>query len=173
MAAWLVRAESAVDDDRGLLAEAIRTIGQRTTAANIRNWCLTRARELEGGLDLARMRTHVFGRAAVLAAVPATSVHALRVLLDPETAGDLDDHLRWRFADGSTAGLHVRNQVAVPTDGEGADLELALDLETWAEICSGRTPLKIALDEGRVTATGDRTRIDRIAGCFDHVGFGG
>ena len=173
MATWLARADGATDGDRGLLAEAIRTIGQRTTAANIRNWCLTRARELEGSLDLDRLRTHVFGRAAVLAAAPATTVHALRVLLDPEAASDLDDHLRWHFSDDATAGLHVRNQVAVPTDGADADLEISLDLETWAEICSGRTPLQTALDDGRVTSSGDRSRIDRIASCFDHPSFRG
>lgn len=173
MAAWLARAGDATEADRGLLAEAIRTIGQRTTAANIRNWCVTRALELEGALDLDRMRTHVFGRAAVVAAAPATSVHALRVLLDPDAAADTDDELRWRFADGETAGLHVRNHVAVPTDGTRADLEIQLDLETWAEICSGRTKAIDAIEAGRVVATGDRTRIDRIIGCFDHVSFGG
>ena len=30
----------------------LRAIGRRTTAANIRNWCLVRARELDGLLDL-------------------------------------------------------------------------------------------------------------------------
>jgi len=169
----LARAEGAGDDDRALLAEAIRAIGQRTTAANIRNWCITRALELEGALDLARMRTHVFGRAAVLAAAPATTVHALRVLLDPAAAADVDDELGFRFADGATAGLRVRNQVAVPTDGRDADLELALDLDTWAGICSGRTTMAAAIDEGQVEVTGDRARVDRVIACFDHVSFGG
>ena len=173
LGSWLARAEGAGDDDRALLAEAIRAIGQRTTAANIRNWCITRALELEGALDLARMRTHVFGRAAVLAAAPATTVHALRVLLDPAAATDVDDELGFRFADGATAGLRVRNQVAVPTDGRDADLELALDLDTWAGICSGRTTMAAAIDEGQVEVTGDRARVDRVIACFDHVSFGG
>lgn len=173
LGSWLTKADGATDADRALLAEAIRTIGQRTTAANIRNWCVTRARELEGSLDLGRMRTHVFGRAAVLAAAPATSVHAMRVLLDPDTADDLDDHLRWRFADETTAGLHLRNQVAVPTNGVTADLEIALDLSTWADICSARATLRGAIDDGRVVPTGDRTRIERIASCFEHGGMAG
>ena len=135
MGSWLIRRTdangevSATDNDRALLAEAIRTIGQRTTAANIRNWCLTRALEIEGSIDLDRMRTHVFGRAAVLGAEPAITVHAMRVLLDPVAATGMDDELRWRFADGSTAGLRVRNHVAVPTDGADAELELALDID--------------------------------------------
>ncbi len=173
MGSWLVRRDASEDgaeaDDRALLAEAVREIGRRTSAANIRNWCLTRARELEGTLDLGRMRTHVFGRAAVMAAAPATTVHALRVLLDPDAAAEVDDHLRWRFADGSTAGLRVRNQVAVPTDGRDADLELALDLETWADICSGRLTLSAAVADQRVTTSGDADRIGRITACFDHA----
>lgn len=171
MATWLVRAEGATADDRGLLAEAIRTIGQRTTAANIRNWCVTRALELEGSLDLDRMRTHVFGRNAVLAAQPATTVHAMRVLLDPVAADGVDDELRWQFADGATAGLHVRNHVAVPTNGSAADLEIALDLETWAELCSGRTNVMDAIDGGRVVVSGDRARVQRVIECFDHTSF--
>ena len=177
MGSWLIRRTdangevSATDNDRALLAEAIRTIGQRTTAANIRNWCLTRALEIEGSIDLDRMRTHVFGRAAVLGAEPAITVHAMRVLLDPVAATGMDDELRWRFADGSTAGLRVRNHVAVPTDGADAELELALDIDTWAAVCSGRTTVGSAIDEGLISVIGDRARIDGIVACFDHPGF--
>ena len=65
---WLVHRDdadgvsAATDDDRLLLAEVLRTIGRRTPSANIRNWCLTRALELDGTLDLDRLRVHVFGR---------------------------------------------------------------------------------------------------------------
>ncbi len=179
MGSWLVRRTDAEgenlssDDDRSLLAEALREIGRRSSAANIRNWCLTRALEIEGTLDLDRMRVHVFGRAAVLGADPAITVHALRVLLDPAAATGVDDELRWRFSDGATAGLHVRNHVAVPTRGDGAELELALGLETWATVCSGRLSIDAAIDEGTVVAGGDRDRIDRVVACFDHPGFRG
>jgi alkyl sulfatase BDS1-like metallo-beta-lactamase superfamily hydrolase len=177
MGSWLVRRTDedgeplGTDADCALLAEAIRAIGQRTSAANIRNWCLTRALELEGTIDLSRLRTHVFGRGAVLGAQPAITVHAMRVLVDPEAASGVDDQLRWRFTDGVTVGLHVRNHVAVPTDGAAAELEVALDIETWAAICSGRTTIGAAIGDGSVSATGDRARIDRIIACFDHPGF--
>lgn len=173
MGTWLTRRDDAEAVDRALLGEGLRAIGQRTTAANIRNWCITRARELDGTLPLDRMRVHVFGRNAVLAAAPATTVHALRVLVDPDVAAGIDDELRWRFADGATAGLRVRHHVAVPTDGSAADLELALDLETWAEICSGRTAVAAAIDDGRAAIDGDRGRADAILACFDHPSFGG
>jgi alkyl sulfatase BDS1-like metallo-beta-lactamase superfamily hydrolase len=172
MGSWLARRPEAEDADRQLLAEAIRTIGVRSTAANIRNWCITRARELEGSLPLDRMRVHVFGRGAVLAARPEITVHALRVLLDPTLAADVDDEVRFRFPDGSTPGLRLRNSVAVPTDGTEAELEIALDLETWADVCSGRVPIATALDDERATTFGDRARIDRVLSCFDHPAFG-
>ncbi|MEZ5259870.1 MAG: alkyl sulfatase dimerization domain-containing protein [Ilumatobacteraceae bacterium] len=55
LSTWLVRCETNEDgradggtpDDRALLAGVLRTIAQRTTSANLRNYCLTRARELE------------------------------------------------------------------------------------------------------------------------------
>lgn len=173
MGTWLARRPDAEDDDRALLAEALRTVGRRSTAANIRNWCLTRALELEGTLPLDRLRVHVFGRAAVLGAAPATTVHALRVLLDPDAAAGVDDHLRFRFADGAVAGLRIRHHVAVPTDGADADLELTLDLETWADVCSARRSVADAIETGAATVSGDRDRVDRVLACFDHPSFGG
>ncbi|MEZ5166042.1 MAG: alkyl sulfatase C-terminal domain-containing protein [Acidimicrobiales bacterium] len=179
LGSWLVRRTDPDGNplgepgDRGLLAEVVRTVGQRTTAANIRNWCLTRARELEGSLDLERLRVHVLGRGAVLGAAPATTVHALRVMLDPGAALGVDDELRWRFADGTVAGLRIRHHVAVPTDGADADLEIGLDIETWADICSGRTTVADAVASGSVTVTGDHARLDRFVACFDHPAFSG
>jgi hypothetical protein len=67
----------------------------------------------------------------------------------------------------------VRNHVAVPTDGHTAELELSLDLDTWADICSARTTVAAAIEEGRVTVNGALDRVDRVLGCFDHPSFGG
>jgi alkyl sulfatase BDS1-like metallo-beta-lactamase superfamily hydrolase len=171
MGSWLVRRPDAESSDRLLLAEAVRLIGQRTTSANVRNWCLTRARELEGSLDLDRFRVHLFSRGAVMGALPATSVHALRVLVDPETAHGVNEEIAFSFSDGSTVGLRLRNHVAVPTDGREAELVLSLDLNIWAGICSGRTSVASAIDSGSITITGERHRIDRVLACFDHPSF--
>ncbi len=171
MATWLVRRPDPDDTDRNLLAEAIRLVGQRTTSANLRNWCLTRARELEGSLDLGRFRRHVFSRNAVLDAAPATTVHAFRVLVDPDAAAGVSGELAFAFPDGVTAGLRIRNHVAVPTDGAEADLTIALDPETWADICSGRATVATAIDNGTATLDGAPADLDRLLACFDHPGF--
>ena len=62
MATWLVRLHDVHDDDRARSADILRHIAQRTTAANVRNWCLTRARHLDGSARTDRFHTHRFDR---------------------------------------------------------------------------------------------------------------
>ena len=177
LATWLVRGEvnehGRIDggsaEDRNLLASVLRAIAQRTTSANVRNWCLTRALELDGSLDLARFRVHRFSRSDVLSNRPEVYVRALRVLLDPEKAVGINDHLRWEFADGTEVGLHVRRGVAVPTDGAGAELAIALDLDTWAEIASTKLAFSDAVGTGAITITGPEGRVRAVLASFDHA----
>ncbi len=173
LATWLVRLEDHDDADRHALAAALRTAGYRTTSANIRNWCLTRALEWDGTIDLTRYRTHRFHPRQVRAMDPAAHVRGLRVLLVPERAAGLDVHLGWSFAEGTRCGLHLRRGVAVPTDGRDADHQLALDLATWADVVGGRVGLGPAIDAGLIDITGDRAVVERALGCFDLPGLSG
>jgi alkyl sulfatase BDS1-like metallo-beta-lactamase superfamily hydrolase len=175
LASWLVhrdvdehgRADAGEDVDRQLLARALRTVAQRTTAANLRNWCLTRALELDGSLDLNRFRIHRFSRGEVASNSPEVYVKALRVLLVPDRAAGLDEHLRFDFDDGTSIGLHVRHCVAVPTSGDAADLAIELDLDTWASILAKKLTLNDAIADGSVRVSGDIGRVRGILGCFD------
>ena len=182
LATWLVRGVDAdavgrpsdridggSDDDRALLARVLRTMAQRTTSSNARNWALTRARELEGSLDLRRHRVHRFGRGTVLTNPLASSVAALRVVLDPDLAAGLDRELRWELTDGQRAGLRLRDGVAVPTDGGDADLAMALDLATWADVLAAKTTLTEAIDDGRIT-TDDPDGVRTFLACFEPAG---
>lgn len=182
LATWLVRGEpegdtggnpaerervdGGADEDRALLASVLRAIAQRTISANARNWCLTRALELEGAIDIARHRVHRFARGTVLANPLASSVGALRVVLDPASAADVDAEVRWELTDGQRAGLRIRRGVAVPTDGSAADHVIALDLETWADVLGGRIAPSEAIDAGRIT-TADRDEVLAFLACFD------
>ncbi|HUW04146.1 MAG TPA: alkyl sulfatase dimerization domain-containing protein [Acidimicrobiales bacterium] len=176
LSTWLVRskvgpdgrADGGTPDERELLADALRAIGQRTTSANIRNWALTRARELEGNLDLNRFRSFRFSRGAVLAADPDAYVHGLRVVLDPDAAQGVDEQLAWHFADGTTVGLHVRNCVAATTDGADASTTLVLSLEAWANVLGGKTTLSEAIDAGDIVIEGSPELAVRVLRCFDH-----
>lgn len=173
LSSWLVRAGDPETthgsaEDRHRLAAGLRAIGQRSTSANIRNWCLTRALSLEGTIDLDRFMGLRIRRGAVLSSPPDTFVHVIRVLVVPERSSELDMHLRWAFDDGSNAGLHVRRGVAVPTDGSEAEAEIRLSLETWADLLSGKTTLAAALDAGAVRSAEDVERIVSFFAVFDH-----
>ena len=150
LATWLVRVDPDHTDDRRRLATALRTTGRRTTAANIRNWCLTRARELDGDLDVARFRRHRFAQGRIATADASEIIHILRVLLDPDRCDNADRHVRIEFPDGA-AGLHVRNGVAAPTDGAEADVILTIDRRPWGDVLNGRRTIAdvLATDEAR------------------------
>ena len=166
LATWLVRAGDDAEDRRRL-ASCLRTIAHRTPAANIRNWCLTRALQLDGSLDLSRLYRHRFSRAQVLGAPADRSVHILRVLVDPDLAHGIDLRLGWRFADGTVTGLHLRNSIACPIDGVEVDATIVCAVETWAELLTGRLALSAALADGSVAIEGDRASVVRALGVFD------
>jgi alkyl sulfatase BDS1-like metallo-beta-lactamase superfamily hydrolase len=169
LCSWLVRSDGAEQADRDLMSRSLRTIGQRTSAANIRNWCLTRAREFDGSIDGSRYHRHRLHRAHV-AADPAATVPVLRVLLDPDAATGLDLKLAWDFGDAGTAGVHLRHSIACPTDGVGADATIVCDAATWAGIVAGDVALSTALAEGTVRIDGDADTAVRALACFDVSG---
>ena len=174
LASWLTqnelgadgRADAGADEDRQRLAEGLRGVAQCTTSANIRNWCLTRALELSGNVDLSRYRQHRFRTADVLNRAPHVSIQILAVLLDPEKAAGVDQQIRFEFADDLSAGLHIRNHVAVSNSGEDADLVFSISHEHWAELLGGKKTLGVLLDQGHAT-TNDSRGLRRVLSCFD------
>lgn len=170
LASWLVAAPVSEGDDpqpdRNLLAGALRLLGQRTPAANIRSWALTRARDLEGVGPLERYRKHRFRRDSILAD-PAGSVAILRVLLDPHRADGLDVHVCFDFGNNRERGLHVRNQVAVPTDGSSSSISLRVDAELWAAFLTGKMSLASLVADKGATVVGNKEDLIAMMACFD------
>ena len=167
LSSMLTHSTDADAADRALLAETLRTIAQRTTAANIRNWCLTRARHWDATADMSRLNTHRFSMAAILAGSASDSVHQLRVLVDPTALDGIDAHVAVDLGARGRAGLHVRNNVCVPTDGADADHVLSMTPETWAHLLTGRTTMPDATTHGLVTIDGDDRLVRRIFNSFD------
>jgi alkyl sulfatase BDS1-like metallo-beta-lactamase superfamily hydrolase len=153
LGSWLVRSDGAEDADRALLAKALRMVAQRTSAANIRNWCLTRARVLEGTANVARLKNVHLRKPTLLSAGYEKSVHILRVLLVPERVGETNIRLKFEL-DGNVTSLHIRNYVAVPYSGDNADATLTASLDTWTDVLSGATTLSAALADGSITIAG-------------------
>ena len=166
LAGWLVRTESA-QEDRNRLATALRGVGQHSTSANVRNWCITRALELEGAVDLERFRQHRFGYREVLAAPATAFVPVLRVLLDPDRASGIDMELGIAFDSGEQAGLRIRGQVAIPTTGDGADATMRLDHDCWAKLLSRQITPAQAVDEKLIAVEGDADTVKEFLAAFD------
>ena len=155
--------------DSQRLADCLRLIAQKTMASNIRNWCLTYAQELEGRIDLSRHRKHRFPRSVVLANPPETTVHALRVLVNPEVTNNYEGEMRWEFEKGEKTGLRIRNNVAIPTDGEKANMAITLLLKDWADILSGAINLSDALKAGLLKSETTSAEISTFFSNFDHL----
>ena len=164
MATWLVRSDGVTDADRGLLARGLRLVAERTPAANIRNWAITRARHLDGQTPMDRFMTHSFGAKTIAHAASVDLVHTLRVLLDPVKAEGVSAHLRI-VVDGEAAGLLVRNCVAVPTDGTGAAGEASMTRATFVAVLSG----KQKWSEADIAVSGDASVVDTVRRCLDHA----
>ena len=179
LASWLVRCELNEDgradageaEDRLRLATALRGAAYNTTSANVRNWCVTRALELDGSSNLQRFRTHRFQKRE-LARRPATeSLGLLRVLLVPERAGELHQTLTLSFTGGGAAALTIRHGVAVPAVGEAlpeTDLTASISSENWFEIMGGKLALSEAMADG-VLETSHAEGLKAFFACFDLV----
>lgn len=172
LASWLVGRPKAEAGDRALLAGVLRALAQGTSAANIRNWCLTRALELEGALDLSRVAEHRLRPAQLAGRPPQEALHVLRVMIDPDRAEGIDHHVRFDFPDAAAAGLHVRNGVSVATDGSGAGASVAV---TWADLVRalcGQVKLTELEASGAARLSGDADLTRRALAAFDLPGLG-
>lgn len=166
LATWLVRSSGSSTGDRDLLARCLRMIAERTPAANIRNWAITRARHLDGSMSMERHYQHRFGARSMRQNDDATIIATLRVTLEPAIIEGLDHHVAF-LIDGNRHGLHVRNGVAVPTDGMGAHTVAELSRDTLISVMSGRVAWSQAARNGDIRVTGDSATLDVIRRAFE------
>ncbi|MEY4147097.1 MAG: hypothetical protein RL278_653, partial [Actinomycetota bacterium] len=169
LGSWLVRSDGAEETDRALLAKALRMVAQRTSAANIRNWCITRARVLDGTANVARLKNVHLRKPTLLSAGYEKAVHILRVLLVPERVGETNIRLKFEL-DGNTTGLHIRNYVAVPYSGDDAGATLTTSLDVWTNVLSGATTLGAAVADGSIVIAGNVDAAVKALSCFDVKG---
>lgn len=166
LATWLVRSPESSAEDRELLARCLRAIAERTPAANIRNWAITRARHLDGSSPMDRYYQHRFSARSVRGHDNATIVATLRVTLEPSLVEGIDHHVAFDV-DGERSGLHVRNGVAVPTDGANAQSVARLSRDTLVNVLSGRIAWSEAARSSNIDVTGDAHALDIVRKAFD------
>ncbi|MEY2974776.1 MAG: hypothetical protein RIR49_1196 [Actinomycetota bacterium] len=171
LAALLAGRSTAEDDDRALLAEALRVVARRTSSANLRSWCLTRALDVVGAIDMSRHRTHRLGRRQADSWDLATSLSVLRVMVDPDRLTGVDVHIAVDTG-AERAGLHFRNHIACPTEGDDADIVLRCERTTWSDLLTGATDLPGAISSGTVVLEGDREPALGALASLDHPAFG-
>ncbi len=110
-------------------------------------------------------------RPQVLAAQsPRQTLHLLRVLLDPDRATGINHHIRFKFSEAPEAGLHVRNGVAVATDGVGASSSVSISYADLVAVLTGKATLSALLAEGRATLAGESEVTRTALASFDIPG---
>jgi alkyl sulfatase BDS1-like metallo-beta-lactamase superfamily hydrolase len=174
LASWLVRSErnargradAGSPEDRQRLAAALRGVAYATTSANVRNWSLTRALELDGSSNLERFRTHRFQKRELARRPAVESVGLLRVLLLPERAGDMEQTLRVIFTDGGDVSLTIRHGVAVPGHCQDATPTLSVASDHWFDMMAGKLSLSQALADG-IAVSSDAADVQSFLRCFD------
>lgn len=170
LAAHLVARSGADEADRALLAEVLRTVARRTTSANVRNWCLTRARDLDGSGSLERFRSHRIGRHQAETWPLDRAVAVLRVFVEPERLEGVDLHVAVETSE-DRCGLHFRNHVACPTDGADADATIHGDRAAVNALLTGQTTLAAAVEQGDLGIDGDIGAVLAACSALDHPGF--
>jgi alkyl sulfatase BDS1-like metallo-beta-lactamase superfamily hydrolase len=172
LATWLVRSEGATDDEKKLLAKCLRVIAERTPAANIRSWCITRARHLDGSFPMDRFTVHNFNPKFLAESAATGIVHTLRVIMDSDKIEGMNHHIAFTVGD-ETCGLHIRNCVAVPTDGWGAQSLVTMSRDIFMGVVSGRLPWSEAFAAGDIKVSGDITAVDQFRMSLENKGFAG
>ncbi len=170
LGSWLTRSPEADDTDRLLLATALRQVAARTPAANIRNWCLTRARSLDGSLNFKGFYRQRIAEFAVLLSPPSTFVDLLRVMLDPSKITGVDFYVTFEFDGVLASGLHIRNSIAAIRRDGTADATVVTTLAIWAKILGGAMTWSEALASGDLSVRGDESKVRLALAGFEVPG---
>jgi len=169
---WLVRSEGATQDERNLLAKCLRVVAERTPAANIRNWCITRARHLDGSFPMDRFNQHNFNPKFLSEATATSLVYTMRVLVEPSMIEGINHHIAF-VIDSEEAGWHVRNSVIVPTNGWGAQSLVRMSRATFLTMIGGRLLWSEAVASGDITVTGSVDIVDQVRRAIENKGIAG
>ena len=174
LSSWLVRSElndqgiadAGEPEDRKRLAAALRGIAYSTSAANIRNWCITRALELDQSLNLSRFRSHRFNKRELERRKASNSLKLLRVLLVPEIASEIDMNIKISFDDGETVTYSIRNSIALINKLKDPDFSISLSKNSWFDVLCGKKTLSELMSE-KTTVTNHEKEIKKFFACFD------
>ena len=159
-------ADAGEPEDRKRLAAALRGIAYSTSAANIRNWCITRALELDQSLNLSRFRSHRFNKRELERRKASNSLKLLRVLLVPEKASEVNMNIKITFDDGETVIYSIRNSIALINKLKDSNFSISLNKNSWFDVLCGKKTLSELMLE-KTTVTNHEKEIKKFFSCFD------
>ena len=170
---YLYRLDPQDAQARAVKANAMRALGQSTTAALTRSMYLTQARALEGQLKLPLQILPTL--AQIKASDPGMWINYQRVRLDPVKAQGVDQLLRYEFTEPGLKpyALHVRRGVAEFISNPDAlarkaDITVTMDRETLARLYRGETDISQAIDSGKVRLSqGTKPQAQQFFALFD------
>ena len=157
LATQAVRAGHSGELARQTKADALRAMGQVTTAANTRSWYLTQARELEGQVNTRQLPIRFVTAATVRQMPVATYVNAMRFRVDPALSASTERSVHLSI-DASDFTLTLRHGVVTVAAGLSAkaDASVRMDMDSWAPLVAGDVPDLSALTANALTLGGDK-----------------
>ena len=156
-------------DARQLKADALRQMAYVSTGANDRAHLLSQALALEGKKTIAGL---IPPRPAFITGSPTEYVDYFRVRIDPVKSGETDRFMRFDFADGTSAGLHIRRAIAEFVSEPDhyqrkPDVTLAMTGETWVKLYLSQAMPEDLIAKGAITVKGDAAEAARVLNLFD------
>jgi len=174
--AWAVKLANQVylidnqdKEARQLKADALRQMAYVSTGANDRAHLMSQALSLEGKTTIARL---IPPPPEAIVATPAKFVDYFRVRIDPEKSGTTNKLIRFEFADGTKAGLHVRRAVAefVPEPDKyqhKTDVNVSMNGETWVKLYLSQATPEDLIKKGEIRVKGNAAEAARLLNLFD------
>jgi alkyl sulfatase BDS1-like metallo-beta-lactamase superfamily hydrolase len=166
---YLYRIDPQDKEARTLKAETLRQMAYVSTGNNDRAHLMSQALALEGKVTIPRL---IPPPPAQISASPTTFVDYFRVRIDPLKSDETDSFVRFDFADGTSAGLHIRRAIAEFVALPDAyhrkpDVIVSMSGETWATLyLSQATPEDLIKSED-IKVTGDSAEASRLINLFD------
>ncbi|MBO1003250.1 alkyl sulfatase dimerization domain-containing protein [Pseudogracilibacillus auburnensis] len=172
LATYILHADAENSEARQIKADALRKMGQVSTATPTRNYYITQALELEGEIDSINHHFQVYSVEKILDAPHERYINQLRFYLDPEKSFAVNEIIQIEFTDVNQAyGLHVRHGVGeLLTKVKNAGFTLALPKKEWARLFVGEITLNDLLTNHEfVSYTGEKSELINFFSMFDCI----
>jgi alkyl sulfatase BDS1-like metallo-beta-lactamase superfamily hydrolase len=155
-------------DAKMLLSDALEQMGYQAESGPWRNFYLTGARELRAGIQKASAPTTV--SPDMIASMPLEMLlDFLAIHVDGVKAAGKTLSIDVQLTDADDeVSLVLENAVlhTLPSRGD-ADATMTLDRATLNEIVAGQTKLVEAKESGRLTVSGDESKLDELMSLID------